>query len=110
MVIFLLIPCSVVAHDKDLNCVCKRSYSDEEIVITCTGSGPAVLGSNPMAQVTISSDRLKTRTFETYLPLVGFVTDEPSGKYGATLKMWHKQRNWIKHFNLFSKTSCEIVN
>ena len=50
MVIFLLIPCSVVAHDKDLNCVCKWSYSDEEIVITCTGSGPAVLGSNPMAQ------------------------------------------------------------
>ena len=100
----LLIPCGVIAHDKDLNCFCRW------IIINCTGSGPAVLGSNPIAKVTISSDRLKNQTFETYLPLVGFVTDEPSRNYGATLKTGHRQRNWIKHFNLFSKTSCEIVN
>ena len=106
----LLIPCGVIAHDKDLNCFCRWNYSDEEVIINCTGSGPAVLGSNPIAKVTISSDRLKNQTFETYLPLVSFVTDEPSRNYGATLKTGHKQRNWIKHFNLVSKTSCEIVN
>ena len=106
----LLIPCGVLAHDKDLNCFCRWSYSEEEVVINCTGSGPAILGSTPIAKVTISSDRRKDQTFETYLPLLGFVTDEPSRNYGATLKTGHKQRNWIKYFNLFSKTSCEIVN